>query len=63
MVINMDETKLRTIAQSAGISGRNPGSIHGSPAGDVTLNATQHISRVLKRFDYPRRSKPSVAWC
>ncbi len=56
MVINMDETRLTTIAQIEeflGGIGQVEFTAHG---GDVERYA--HISRVLRRFDYPRRSKP-----
>jgi transposase InsO family protein len=56
MVINMDETRLNTIAQIEeflGGIGRVEFTAYG---GDVERYA--HISRVLRRFDYPRCSKP-----
>lgn len=55
MVIDMDESRLRTIAQiQAFLDGSDE--IGFSPhAGDEERYA--HISRVLKRFDYPRRKR------
>ena len=57
MVINMNESKLTTIAQIEQFLAATPEiEFTGvSDAGDVERYA--HISRVLKRFDYPRRSK------
>jgi hypothetical protein len=55
MVINMDESQLRTIEQIEqflNASGEVAFTAHG---GDVERYA--HISRVLKRFDYPRSSR------
>jgi hypothetical protein len=55
MVINMDETRLCTIEQiEQFLSASAP--IEFSAAGDDRARY-EHISRVLKRFDYPRRSK------
>lgn len=55
MVINMDETQLRTIEQIEGFL-RGSASIAFSAVGDDTERYA-HISRVLKRFDYQGRSK------
>jgi len=55
MVINMDETQLCTIEQIRQFLGASA-PIEFSAAGDDTERYA-HISRVLKRFDYPRRSK------
>lgn len=60
MVIDMDESTLRTIAQlqnflAATPSVRFAGTAHDGGNDDGRY---AHISRVLKRFDYPRRSKP-----
>ena len=55
MVINMDESQLRTIEQIEqflGASAEVAFTAHGDD-----LERYAHISRVLKRFDYPRRSK------
>ena len=55
MVINMDESRLNTIGQ---IEGFLSGSIEvefSAHSGDTERYA--HISRVLTRFDYPRRNK------
>lgn len=55
MVINMDETQLRTIEQIEqflAASAEVAFTVHGN---DVERYA--HISRVLKRFDYPRCNK------
>jgi transposase InsO family protein len=55
MVINMDETRLDTIQQiEQFLSAR--ATIEFSASGDDSERYA-HISRVLKRFDYPRRSK------
>lgn len=55
MVINMNETQLRTIEQiEQFLSASAP--IEFSAAGDDSERYA-HISRVLGRFDYPRRSK------
>ena len=55
MVINMNETQLRTIEQiEQFLSASAP--IEFSAAGDDSERYA-HISRVLSRFDYPRRSK------
>ena len=55
MVINMNETKLRTIAQIEDFLAAST-LVEFLPHGDDTERYA-HISRVLKRFDYPRRSK------
>ena len=57
MVINMNETKLRTIAQLQDFLKATPEvSFSGiDEKGDSERYA--HISRVLKRFDYPHRKK------
>ena len=55
MVINMNETRLTTIAQiEEFLSGS--GQIEFTPSGG-DLERYAHISRVLKRFDYPRLGK------
>jgi transposase InsO family protein len=55
MVINMNETRLTTIAQiEEFLAGSS--CIEFSPSGD-DLERYAHISRVLKRFDYPRLSR------
>jgi hypothetical protein len=55
MVINMNETKLRTIAQLEQFLAANADVAFSPCGGDVERYA--HISRVLKRFDYPQRNK------
>ncbi len=50
MVINMDETQLRTIEQIEAFL-RGSASIKFSAVGDDTERCA-HISRVLTRFDY-----------
>ncbi len=55
MVIDMNETRLRTIEQIEQFLSAS-GAIEFSAAGDDS-ERYRHISRVLKRFDYPRRSK------
>lgn len=60
MVINMDETKLRTIAQLQEFLDATPEVQFTNVAGAAGVGGTQryeHISRVLKRFDYPRLKK------
>ena len=54
----MDETKLRTIAQLQEFLDATPEVSFSGAAGDADSQRYEHISRVLKRFDYPRRSKP-----
>jgi hypothetical protein len=54
MVINMNETKLCTIAQLQGFLKATP-QVSFSGIGEKDDNERYaHISRVLKRFDYPR---------
>jgi len=55
MVINMNEERLETIKQIEEFLGGSAG-IEFTVAGDDS-ERYGHISRVLKRFDYPRRSK------
>jgi len=57
MVINMDETKLRTIAQLQEFLDATPEVSFSGAAGDGDAQRYEHISRVLKRFDHPQRSK------
>ena len=55
MVINMNETRLCTIEQIEqflSASAQIEFSAHGNDT-----QRYEHISRVLKRFDYPRRTK------
>ena len=56
MVINMNETQLRTIGQVEQFLSASK-SIEFSAAGDDS-ERYRHISRVLKRFDYPRLNSP-----
>ena len=51
----MNETRLRTIEQVARFLSPS-GPVEFSVAGDGN-ERYRHISRALKRFDYPRRSK------
>jgi hypothetical protein len=61
MVINMNETKLHTIAQLQYFLKATP-EVSFSGIGEKDDNERYaHISRVLKRFDYPQRKKASVA--
>jgi hypothetical protein len=55
MVINMDESQLRTIEQIEQFLSASAEIAFTAHSGDLERYA--HISRVLKRFDYPRRSK------
>ena len=64
MVINLDETKLRTIAQLQEFLDATPEiGFTGAPDnGDV--QRYEHISGVLGRFDYPRaRQARTRPWC
>ena len=57
MVINMNETQLTTIAQIEDFLAATP-DIEFSGISDARdVERYGHISRVLKRFDYPRRNK------
>ena len=56
MVINMDETKLRTIAQLQEFLDATPVVKFTLAAGAGDAERYEHISRVLKRFDYPSPS-------
>ena len=61
MVINMNETKLRTIAQLQEFLNATP-EVSFSGTGENGDNERYgHISRVLKRFDYPIARNTSVA--
>ncbi len=53
----MDETKLRTIAQLQEFLDATPEVSFTGAAGDADIQRYEHISRVLRRFDYPQRSK------
>jgi transposase InsO family protein len=55
MIINMDESKLRTIEQIERFLAGNSEIGFSGYENDVERYA--HLSRVLKRFDYPRRNK------
>ena len=57
MVINMDETKLRTIVQLQEFLAATPEVNFTAAEGSGDLNRYEHISRVLKRFDYRQCSK------
>jgi transposase InsO family protein len=59
MVIDMDETRLRTIEQLQGFLSATPQvAFTAPPAGSAADNQRyEHISRVLARFDYPQRNK------
>lgn len=57
MVINMDEAKLRTVAQlQEFLDATQEVSFTGTP-GNSDSQRYEHISHVLKRFEYPGRSK------
>lgn len=56
MVINMNEAKLRTIDQCKTFSQQHLVSFSGSAEKDNNERFA-HISRVLKRLDYPQRNK------
>ncbi len=53
----MDETKLRTIAQLQEFLDATPEVSFTGAAGEDDTQRYEHISRVLKRFDYPQRNK------
>ncbi len=53
----MDETKLRTIAQLQEFLDATPEVSFTGTAGDGDAQRYEHISRVLRRFDYPQRNK------
>ncbi len=55
MIINMNETKLRTIEQIECFLAGNSEVEFSGYENDLARYA--HLSRVLKRFDYRRRSK------
>lgn len=55
MVINVDESQLRTIEQIEQFLAASAKVAFTAHGGDVERYA--HISRVLKRFDYPRCSR------
>ena len=57
MVINMDETKLRTITQLQEFLDATPEVSFTGAAGEDDTQRYEHISRVLRRFDYPQRNK------
>jgi transposase InsO family protein len=57
MVINMDESLLRTIAQLQEFLKATPDVGFTAHGGDGDSERYGHISRVLVRFDYPRRNK------
>ncbi len=57
MVINMDESRLRTIAQLQEFLDATPEVSFTGAAGEDDTQRYEHISRVLKRFDYRQRGK------
>ena len=57
VVINMDETKLRSIAQLQDFLDATPEVSFTGAAGEADTQRYAHISRVLKRFDYRQCSK------
>jgi len=57
MVINMDETRLRTIEQLEEFLKATPEVAFTAPGIGAHDQRYAHISRVLARFDYPRRNK------
>jgi transposase InsO family protein len=59
MVIDMDETRLRTIEQLTEFLNATPQVVFAAQRLGVTADDEryEHISRVLTRFDYPQRSK------
>jgi hypothetical protein len=57
MVINMDETKLRTIAQLQEFLDATPEVSFTGTVGDGDSQRYEHINRVLKRFEYRQCGK------
>ena len=57
MVINMDEAKLRTIAQLQEFLDATQEISFTGPPGSGNSQRYEHISRVLKRFAYPGLDK------
>jgi hypothetical protein len=59
MVIDMDETRLRTIEQLQQFLNATPEVAFTTPptGGAADTQRYEHISRVLSRFDYPQRNK------
>jgi hypothetical protein len=57
MVINMDETRLRTIAQLQEFLAATPEVSFTKPVGQSDTQRYEHISRVLKRFAYRQCTK------
>ena len=57
MVINMDETKLRTIAKLEEFLRATPEVSFTGVGADGDVQRYEHISSVLKRFDYRQRNK------
>ena len=62
MVIDVDETRLRTIEQLQEFLSATPEvAFTAPPAGSAADNQRyEHVSRVLARFDYPRRNKQAI---
>jgi hypothetical protein len=58
MVINMNEAKLRTIAQLQDFLKATPEVSFSGYGEKDDVERYAHISQVLKRFDYPHRKKP-----
>ncbi len=56
MVINRDESRLRTIEQIEQFLSASALVAFSPPAGG-DCERCEHITRVLKRFDYPQRNK------
>ena len=57
MVINMGESKLTTIAQIEQFLAATPEIEFSGIADGGDVEPYAHVSRVLKRFDYPARCK------
>ncbi len=53
----MNESQLRTIAQLQDFLNATPDVSFTAAAGDGDTQRYAHISRVLRRFDYPQRGK------
>ncbi len=65
MVIDMNETKFDTIAQLQDFLKATPEVSFGGIGEKDGSERYEHISRVLKRFDYPhrKRAERGEAWC
>ena len=63
MVISMDETKLRTIAQLQEFLDATPEVSFSGAAGDGDAQRYEHISCVLRALTTPSAANVIVVWC